>query len=182
MGQSLRLTMTPIDPVKFQTTGYRMSVGATRSNVWADEDRYHLDYEMLDTRVEISKAFTERFALSVGFVQRNYFGGALDNPIEQFHDLFGIDQNGRDKASHNDSRFILYDAAGNTVSNIEDVTRANNNAVYVTGQYLVHPGTTQLPAICMSGTLRYGLNTPSSEDDDQPLDMGIAIGLFKRWS
>ncbi len=182
MGQSLRSTMPPIDPGKFQTGGYRMSVGATWTNVWADEDRYLLDYEMLDTRVEISKALTERFALSVGFAQRNYFGGALDNSIEQFHDLFGIDQSGRDKASHNDSRFILYDAAGNTVRDIEDVTYADNNAVYITSQYLVYHGTTQLPAICMSGTLRYGLNTPLSEDDDQPLDMGIAIGLFKRWS
>ena len=39
-----------------------------------------------------------------------------------------------------------------------------------------------MPAIGISGTVQYGLETPSSEDNDEPLDVGVAIGLFKRWS
>ena len=182
IGQTLRLTMWPIDPGIFQTEGYHFYGSATWTNVWADEDRYFLDYEVLDSRVELSKALTSNFALSAGFCQRDYFGGAMDSAIEQFHDWFSIDQNGRDDFPRNESRFILYDNAGNAVRVIEDVTYANNNAVYVAGQYLLHPGTTRWPAICIGGTLRYGLNAPSSDDDDQPLDMGIAIGLFKRWN
>ncbi len=182
LGQSLRMTMMPIDPGRFEENGYHFFCSTVWTNVWADEDRYFLDYEMMDTRLEISKAFTERLVLSIGYDQRNYFGGAMDNSIAQLHDLFGIDQNGRDKVPHNDSRFILYDAAGNTVSDTRDVAHADNNCVYLTGQYLLHPGTTQMPAVAISTTVKYGLETPPNEDDDEPLDMGIAVGLFKRWS
>ena len=139
IGQTLRLTMPPIDPGKFQSDGYLLSVSTTWTNVWADEDRYFLDYEVLDSRVELSKALTKKFALSAGFCQRDYFGGNMDNAIQEFHDWFGIDQNGRDDFPRNESRIILYDKAGNAVSVIEDVTHANNNAIYVAGQYLLHP-------------------------------------------
>lgn len=182
VGPSLHLTMSPIDPGKFEPGGYRLYVGSTWTNMWANEDRYFLDFERIENYVEISNAFNERFALTLGFTQSNYFGGAMDNAIEEFHDLFGINQNGRDKASHNDSRFILYDAKGNIISDIDVAKRANNNAIYITAQYLLHPGTTQIPAIGIGGTVQYGLNTPSSEDDHEPLDIGIAMGLFKRWS
>jgi len=182
VGQSLRLTMPPIDPGKFKTGGYHFHIGTTWTNVWAEEDRYFLDYEMLETNVEISNAFNERFVLALGFTQRNYFGGAMDSSIKWFHDQFSIDQNGRGKAPKNDSRFVFYDDGGNIISNIDDVTHANNNAIYVNTQYLLYRGTTQAPAIGISGMVQYGLETPSSEDDDEPLDIGVAMGFFKRWS
>ncbi len=181
MGQSLRLTMTPIDGGKFEEDGFHFFINTAWTNVWADERRYFLDYEMTDSRIEVSKALSDRLALSVGFSHRHYMQGAMDRPIQGFHDLFGVEQNGRDDVPYNESRFVLYDRAGNVVLDTKDVSQADNNCIHISGQYLLHPGTTLMPAVAVKATVGYGLNNPPTDDDHEPLDYGATVGFFKRW-
>lgn len=178
-GQSLRFTMLNIlsGPIK---AGWRTSAGAAWTNTWADKDMYLLDYEMLDAHIAISYAFNQRFELGLFFENRSFFGGYMDNTIQEFHDLFGIGQSGRDKVEHNLSRVILRDDRGNTLTEFS-ADRLENNGVGLFAQYIIHPGTTLWPAICVNGQLRYALKEPDvMADSDEPLDTHVGIGLSKR--
>ena len=180
-GQSLRFTMLDIlsGPID---TGWRTSAGAAWTNTWADKKDYTLDYEMLDAHVAISYAFNKRFELGFFFDNRSFFGGYMDNTIENFHDWFSIGQSGRDEAKHNQSRVILRDDQGNILTEFDADKMANNGIGFV-AQYVIHPGTTLWPAVWVNGQLRYALKEPDIiMDNNEPLDSYIGIGLSKRLS
>jgi Protein of unknown function (DUF3187) len=178
--QSLRLTMANIVPGAIKPAELDFHAGTTWTNVWVDSSEVALDYEMLDTHIAVSYGINKRLVLAMAFDQRNYFGGAMDNFIQEFHDLFGIDQNGRDKVDRNLSRIIRYDDQGNIIFQTDDLSNMENNGISFVAQYILSHGTRSWPAIGISGMLRYGLNTPPSEDNHEPLDWNIGIGLSKR--
>ena len=178
--QSLRLTMPSIIPGAFKPGSFGVHAGTTWTNVWVDRSEVALDYEMLDTHIAVSYGINQRLGLGMAFDQRNYFSGAMDNFIQEFHDLCGIDQNGRDKVDRNLSRIIRYDDQGNIIFQTDDLSNMENNGISLVAQYILSHGTRRWPAIGVSGLLRYGLNTPSSEDNHEPLDWNIGIGLSKR--
>ncbi|MBW1822392.1 MAG: DUF3187 family protein, partial [Deltaproteobacteria bacterium] len=180
--QSLRLTMPSVIPGAFKPGIIGVHAGTTWTNVWIDSSEVALDYEMLDTHIAVSYGLNKRLGLGIAFDQRNYFGGGMDNFIQEFHDLFGIDQNGRDRVDRNLSHIILYDDQGNIIFETDDLSNLENNGISLIGQYILSHGTTRWPAIGVSGVLRYGLSTPSSEDNHEPLDWNIGIGLSKRLS
>jgi len=180
-GQSLRFTMLDIlsGPID---TGWRASIGAAWTNTWVDKKEYTLDYEMLDAHIAISYAFNNRFELGFFFENRSFFGGYMDNTIENFHDLFGIGQSGRDEAEHNLSRVIQRDDQGNILTEF-NADKMENNGIGFVVQYVIHPGTTLWPAVWVNGQLRYALKEPDIvTDNDEPLDTYIGIGLSKRLS
>jgi len=180
-GQSLRFTMLDIlsGPIN---AGWRTSTGAAWTNTWADKKEYTLDYEMLDAHIAISYAFNKRFELGFFFENRSFFGGYMDNTIQEFHDLFGIAQSGRDEVAHNLSRVILRDDQGLVIAEF-DADKFENNGIGVIVQYVIHPGTSLWPAICVNGQLRYALKEPDIiTDNDEPLDAYIGIALSKRLS
>jgi len=180
--QSLRLTMPSVIPGAFKPGIIGVHAGTTWTNVWVDSSEIILDYEMLDTHIAVSYGINKRLGVGIAFDQRNYFGGAMDNFIQEFHDIFNIDQNGRDRVDRNLSRIIRYDDQGNIIFETDNLNYLENNGISLIAQYILSHGTNRLPAIGISGVLRYGLNTSSSEDNHEPLDWSIGIGLSKRWS
>ncbi|MDY6793243.1 MAG: DUF3187 family protein [Thermodesulfobacteriota bacterium] len=180
--QSLRLTMPSVIPGAFKPGILGIHAGTTWTNVWIDSSEVALDYEMLDTHIAVSYGINKRLGLGIAFDQRNYFGGAMDNFIQEFHDIFGIDQNGRDRVDRNLSRIVRYDDQGNIIFETDNLSYLENNGITLFSQYILSHGSNRWPAIGVSGVLRYGLNTPSSEDNHEPLDWSIGIGLSKRWT
>ena len=178
--QSLRLTMPSIIPGAFKPGILDLNAGITWTNVWVENSKLELDYEMLDTHVAVSYGINKRIGLGVAFDQRNYFGGGMDNFIQEFHDLFGISQNGRDRVDRNLSHIVHYDEQGNIIFETDDLSFLENNGITLIAQYILSHGTTRWPAISLSGVLRCGFNSPSSEDNHEPLDWNIGIGLSKR--
>jgi hypothetical protein len=179
--QSLRFTMLDIlsGPIK---AGWRTSTGMAWTNTWADMKRYTFDYEMLDSHIALSYAFNNRFEFGVFFENRSFFGGHMDNTIQEFHDLFGIGQSGRDEVEHNLSRVIIRDGQGNILTEF-GADRFENNGIGLVAQYVIHPGTVLWPVICVNGQLRYALKEPDVvTDNDEPLDAYIGIALSKRLS
>jgi hypothetical protein len=174
--------MLPTVPEAIKPGGYKLSFGSAWTNVWAREDSYFLDYEMLESFIAVSYGVNERLGLALGFSQRNYFGGAMDNSIEEFHDLFGLSQHGRDQAPHNDTRIVRYDTYGNIIEDTNDISEANNNNLLFTIKFILDHGTKHMPAVGISGIVRYGLDTPPREHDDGTIDIGMGIGFSKRWA
>jgi hypothetical protein len=135
---------------------------------------------MLHAQLTLYYGFNERLGLGVGFDQRKYFGGAMDNLIESVHDFLDVHQNGRAEAHHNQSQIILFDEHGNTIFKARNLNRLDNNGVNLIAQYIPTLECRQWPTIGIFGVLRYGLDNPSGEDNHEPLDWSLGIGLSKR--
>lgn len=175
--QSLRMTV-PLVAAGSVKPGWGTFAAVTWSNVWADETEYYLDYEMLDTRMTVAYGFNEKFGIALGYDNRNYFGGEMDSFIQNFHDAFGIDQSGRDEVAKGLSRI---GRIGLTVEESEaDIL--NNSGVSLLLSYDVTGGDETWPAVNISTSIRYGVETGEIYQDDHPVDYGVSVGLAKRWS
>ena len=179
--QSLRLTLPMLVPGDMRS-GWGTHVNCTWSNVWASGPEYLLDYEMFDTIAGISYGFNKKFALSVEFENRHYFGGCMDNPIQQFHNLFGIDQNGRSKVPHNRKVIQRFNPQTGQLLSETSADELDNNSIDFLLNYNVTTGTRIWPSVNIYGVVRYGLDCPDICETDNPLDFGIGLGFAKRWS
>jgi len=175
--QSLRM-VTPMQPAGTIRPGWHLLLTATLSNVWAQENSYAMDYEMADVQAVLGYGCSDRFELAAGYDNRAYYGGVLDGFIQGFHDLFGIDQNGRDGVSKGQSRVVRT----GTLSEESDADIFNNSGVSLTLKYDVFAGNIWLPAVNMSGSIRYGLDTGRAFSDNHPVDYGFSLGFGKRFS
>jgi len=178
--QSLRLTLPMLIPGDIKP-GWGTHVHFTWTNVWAEESSYLLDYEMLDTIVTATYGFNKRFGLAVGFDNRSYFGGELDNFIQEFHDAFGIDQNGRDMVSRNRKVIQTFDPQTGSLLSESSASDMNNNGLGLLLNYNVVHGTTTWPSLNIYGLVRYATKSAEGINKDNPVDYGFGLGLSKRW-
>jgi hypothetical protein len=179
---TLRLSLTPTVPGKIIPGHFLGRLGGTWVNVWANNERYLIDYESLDLDATIGYGISPRILISLSYDRRNYFGGAMDGLINAYHDIINFEQQGRGEAPEDQTRITLYDRTGNVLLNSDDLDGLKNAGIRLSAQYIFHHGTLQWPAIGLTGTLRYGVNTPDGGDDNQPIDVGVSLGISKRWS
>jgi hypothetical protein len=177
-GQSLRLTLPNIVPGTIRP-GWDLNVAATTSNVWLTEERdYILDFEIFDGYIAAQHGMNKRLGVGLFFDQHIYYGGILDGFIEGFHDLAGIDQDGRDRWPRYETWIIRKDT-GYVTDEVND--KLTNNGLGALFSYVLTHGTeTWIPALCINGLVRYGLEGPDSPDE--PLDFGASLGASKRLS
>jgi hypothetical protein len=181
-GQSLRLGLVPHTPAELSTGDWRVHVGSTWVNVWSQGRGYELDYEALASEVLVAHGIDDSFAIEVGAISRVTFGGAMDGFIQGFHDLLGMDQNGRDEVEDN-RNIIRIDPTGTQqgvlLSNAE--LRENRRVfVRVAGLYTISRGGNGWPAISLSGTLQAPIDSSRSYTGgllDVSLDLSIAKAL-----
>jgi hypothetical protein len=179
--QSLRFTLPLLIPGDIQA-GCGLHIANTWTNVWADESEYLLDYEMSETLVTVTYGFNKRFGVSLAFENRNYFGGEMDGFIQGFHDLFGIDQEGRDDVSKDRKVIQRFDPkTGQMLSETSAEDLENNAMVFLMNYTLTH-GTKIWPSANVFGGVRYGLSCADLCRDTHPVDVGLGLGLAKRWS
>ena len=179
--QSLRFTLPLLIPGDIEP-GWGVRISSTWSNVWANESEYLLDYEMSDTIVTVTYAFNKRFSLSLDFENRNYFGGKMDGFIQGFHDLFGIDQDGRDDVSKNRKVIQRFDPKTGQMLSETSAEELENNGIAVLINYNLTHGTKIWPSANVFGGVRYGLKCANLCTNHHPVDAGFGIGLAKRWS
>lgn len=181
IGQSLRLTLPMLVPGDI-SKGWRTYLGSTWCNIWSNDEEYLLDYELLDTFLGIGYGFDNHWGLALILDDRTYFGGAMDGFIENFHDTLDIDQDGRDKADHNDSVVSRYDPdTGETLTEIS-AGELDNTGASVLLNYNVPSGNTIWPSVNLYGLIRYILKAPKVLDGDTKFDYGLGIGLAKQLS
>ncbi len=179
---SPRLTPVPRVPEKIIPGRFQAWAGGTWTNIWAEDKRYFLDYEMLNLDAELRYGVTPRLLIALGYNYRSYFGGGLDGFIQGFHDALNIEQQGRDEVPRNQSRMTFYDPEGNAFIDRESASSLQNGGISITGKYILHNGTDYLPAASISGTLKYWTNMSDSSGNDVPVDFGLTLGLSKRWT
>ncbi len=179
--QSLRFTLPLLIPGDIKP-GWETRIAFTWSNVWANEPEYLLDYEISDTIVTVTYAFNKRFSLSLDFENRNYFGGRMDGFIQGFHDLFGIDQDGRDDVSKHRKVIQRFDPKTGQMLSETSAEELENNSIAVLMNYNLTHGTKIWPSANVFGGVRYALKCADLCTNNHPVDAGFGLGLAKRWS
>jgi hypothetical protein len=164
--------------------------GLTWVNVWASDEaafdpdngelgQYLLDYESLHVALSAAYGVSDTFQVEVGIEDRSVFGGVMDGFIEGFHDLFSIDQAGRDRWPRDQLAIFLDDPDGPTVELGAPESGTYVRDVLVTVQHNVTCGTENWPAISWAVTGRYALESDLVEGDD--FDIGVSVALSRRF-
>lgn len=167
--QGLRLSIVPRTPSTLAGGQHQVKLGATWANLWAVDEAifdpandqlgpYVIDSESLDVDLSYAYGLTDIFEFEFAYEQRWRFGGVMDGFIEGFHDLFSIDQSGRDRWPRGRS-FIFIDPGDGRPPVVRDDSADHiiAQSVLATLQHNVSCGGDHHPAFSWSATLRAGV-------------------------
>ena len=179
--QALRLGLTPAAPSTLAKGQKELKARTTWVNIWADESDYFFDYEMLQTQVGLDYGLAETFQVGFGFETRSRFGGGMDSFIQEFHDLFNIDQNGRDEVPKGDFRFDI-DPAGNQpgVSLTSSDRGVFSSSAQFKFQHNVTCGTEYWPAFAYTLVAQYEIDSDDLEGGN-PWDFALFLSASQRF-
>lgn len=179
--QSLRLQLTPMAPT-FQRPG-TWETGATMSlaNVWANSPgHYRIDYESLDTTIFAAYGLSKSLRLEFGFQEKRLFGGILDGFIADFHDFFGIDQDGRDTIPFGLVEIEILDDDGNPLISYNQGSGVYSRSITAYLEHRLTCGSDKIPALSYSLSARYDTEGQHMLDRDFPIDLGLSIMTAKK--
>ena len=188
--QSLRLGILPRTPSSLDRGEHQLRLGATWSNIWAISARAFnpavgeygdrlLDFETVDGHISYAYGLSGKIQLESEYEQRWRFGGALDGAIEGFHDLFGIDQNGRDLYPRNAFRILLDPNEGDDPVDLgADSEGSYARNFVVTFSHNLTEGTKSWPAISYAITGRYA---DADASDGAAWDGLASVGASRRF-
>jgi len=190
--QSLRLGILPRTPSTLARGQHQLRVGATWANQWANDDssfdpendeygRYLLDYESLDANISYAYGLSDTIQLEAEYEQRWRFGGVMDSFVQGFHDLFRLDQSGRDLVPRNQFRILLdpySDGRSVDLGSGSSGTFARN--LLFTFQHNVTCGSATWPAISYAVTGRYGVGEVG-ETEGGAWDVALSVAASRRF-
>jgi len=179
--QSLRLGLSPRTPSTLATGEWEARAAATWVNIWSNGDEYFLDYEMLRSAASIGYGLSDRLQVDLEIETRSRFGGIMDGFVQGFHDVFGIDQNGRDEVGKGEFTFDLAPGAGKPEILLDEDDRGVfARSAALTFQQNLTCGTTILPAVALAVTARTDTSPTSDLQGGGSLDFGAALALSRR--
>jgi hypothetical protein len=178
-GQSLRLGLVPHTPTELVTGEWKFYAGATWVNVWAKERTHELDFEMVTSEALLAYGVSNEWAFEAGVTNRVTFGGRMDSFIEGFHDLFGLDQQGRDQAPRNDTYVRIDPNSHQPGLVLDDADLQGNRLLSLRGAvlYTLSHGHDVWPAASIACTLQAPLGERRGYDGgwiDVSLDLSLA--------
>ncbi len=183
--QSLRLGIRPRTPSTLSRGQRQVHAATTWVNVWATDDAgaadraYLLDFEMLQSSVAIAFGLTDTFEIEVGIKERDRFGGVMDGLIQNFHDLFGIEQNGREQVPRDQFHFELAPPDGNPVRLDPGARGPFSRTLELALQHNVGCGHGARPAFSYAATARLEtLDSGGLEGGD--LDLGVSVAVSRK--
>jgi len=182
--QALRLGIRPRTPSTLGRGQFSARTSATWVNIWAldeNDDTYFLDFEMFQFVAAVAYGITDHVEIEGEFQDRSRFGGAMDSFIQNFHDLFGIDQGGRDDVPKNQFNFELAPDGGPAVSLDSGDRGSFSRTAQLSLQHNVTCGTSRLPAISWSATARLETLDVDTEGGGSGLDLGLSVAVSRRF-
>jgi len=97
-GQALRLAPMPRSPYGLPEGKTEAQFNIAAASVFLQSPgEYLIDFNFTDTRMAINHGFGRGWSAEVSFNDRRIVNLNLDEVVEGFHDVFGIEQNGRDE-------------------------------------------------------------------------------------
>jgi len=96
-GQALRLAPIPRSPYGLPVGETELKLNIAAASVYLQSpDIYLIDFNFTDTRLAVNHGFENGWSTELSFNDRRIRNLNLDEVVESFHDVFGIEQNGRD--------------------------------------------------------------------------------------
>jgi thiol-disulfide isomerase/thioredoxin len=180
--QALRLGLAPRTPSTLGQSQKEAWLKTTWVNIWAPEPgQYFFDYEQLQTNLGFAYGITDTVQFDIAFQTRSRFGGAMDSFIQGFHDLFGIDQDGRDLVPKDDFNFEIEPSGNNPGVFLTNSDRGIYAASFLfTVQHNVTCGTERFPAFAYAITIQAELQSDDLEGGS-PLDLGLMVTASERF-
>jgi hypothetical protein len=178
--QALRLGIRPRTPSTLGRGQREFRALATWVNIWANGDDYFLDFEMLQTAFAFTYGISDTLQVEFEIQQRDRFGGEMDGLVQGFHDLFGIDQDGRDQVPRNQFTFDLSPAGGPNVSLDSGDRGTFSRSLQVSLQHNVTCGTARAPAFSYSVTSRLETADAGDLQGGGDVDLGASGSLARR--
>lgn len=181
--QSLRYGLMPRTPSTLAEGFFEARWTETWVNLWAIDAGEHLvDFEMLQSSFSLAYGLSDVLQIEVGFVQKSRFGGVMDGFIQDFHDLFGIDQGGRDDAEKGGFALQVDREDGTTAVRLDPGDRGSfSESLLATLQHNVTCGTDVLPAFAYALTVRRELGDQEDMPDAESVDLAASVSLSKRF-
>jgi len=97
-GQALRLAPMPRSPYGLPGGQTELQFNIAGASVFLQSpDLYLIDFNFTDTRIAVNHGLGAGWTAELSFNDRRIVNLNLDEVVEGFHDVFGIDQNGRDE-------------------------------------------------------------------------------------
>ncbi len=189
--QSLRLGILPRTPSTLGRGQHQLRVSATWANTWANDDDsfvpdqgrygdYLLDFESLDGSLAYAYGVSDTVEIGVELEQRWRFGGAMDGFIQGFHDLFGIDQSGRDLVPRDRLRIFLDPRDGGAAVDLGAGAEGTfARSLLLTFQHNLTCGSERWPALAYSVTGRSSLGDFGELEGDD-YDVAVSVSASRR--
>ncbi len=179
--QLLRLSLTPIGGENVPRGHWLLGTTATWTNRWAEEkDKYIIDAGVLRTAFFATYGLMDwlELHLEIPFCMRG--GGYMDGMIEGFHDLFGLNQAGRDRYPKNRFRIVFWRKDGTKFELGPGGSGVGMEDMVLSTRCLITRGGEWLPQTCL--TLHFKVPTGDEEDlyGSGSLDGGAAFCFGKR--
>lgn len=177
--QVLRLGLQPRTPSTLTHRQFELTWTETFANVFAfEEDDFRLDYLTLNSTLSIAYGISDSLQvdLAVGNLQRN--DSYLDPLVEEFHDLFGLGDSGRDEFPDNDNIIDLEPRNGVEIEDRSSSSEATH--VTLTLQHNLTCGTDVWPAIAYSVSGRWDAGGDAELEGSSPFSGGISGSASRR--
>jgi hypothetical protein len=163
-GQSLRLGLVPHTPSDLRPGEWEVSLASTWVNVWADGDHYHLDYETDTTALVVAHGVAPGWRMEAEVNTRVTGGGRLDSFIQDFHDAFGLSQNGRDQVPRNRASIHIDATAQQPALDLgpADLQGSRESRLRTSLERSLLDGSGWLPRLSLSATAQVPLESEGS--------------------
>lgn len=178
--QLLRLGMLPWMTPSLHPGTFELQSSVTWVNLWGWKPaRYLVDGEVARVSWALCYGISRKLEvrLEVPFALRT--GGLLDKPIEGFHDTFGYVQSGRDRFPRNRFRVVFYPPDGGDVRLNDRDTGLDAGDLTVTARWALFEGTTWLPAVGLSQSLKIPAGQPEGGGVDGAMGFSLSKKIWK---
>ncbi len=181
VGTSFRLALPLLVPGDIKQ-GWQTFAQTTWSNIWAQNESYLIDYEMLDSTLGFSYGLNQRLGMGVMVASRAYFGGEMDSVIQEFHDLLGVGQSGRNYYKKGRSAINEYNPVTGDLIGRNSAHGLNNSGINLFANYNFIQNNRMLPGVNIYCVARYAFDSADIVTKENGLDLGLGVGLAKKWN
>lgn len=179
--QSMRLTPGVNAPSNLPRGRWETRETNTWSKMWGMSDRYLLDFEVFRQTQSIVYGVTNDLQAELGVGQSSKFGGKLDGFVRGFHDMFGIQQSGRDLYARGEYHFQLRPKGGAPIDIEEDRGGdPSQDFIFAALHQTLTRGNDVLPAVSVSFTFQSRLEG-SPDLSGNALETAFSVTFAKRF-
>ena len=177
--QVLRLGLRPRTPSTLADGQFEINWTESAANIFNfEDDDYRLDYLTLNSTLAVAYGVSDEVELELALGNLWRTDSYLDGITNAFHDLFGIDDAGRDDFPKNDNIIDLELENGVEIEDRSSGSEATH--VTLTAQHNVTCGTEVWPALAYSVSTRWDAGGDAELEGSSDFSAGLSVSAAKR--